>query len=77
MSIVRLTKEFSFEMAHVLEGYDGLCSQIHGHSYRLFVTVRGVPSADPADPKLGMVMDFGLLKQIINNIIVRDRKSVV
>lgn len=70
MSIVRLTKEFSFEMAHVLEGYDGLCSQIHGHSYRLFVTVRGVPSADPADPKLGMVMDFGLLKQIINNIIV-------
>lgn len=70
MSIIRLTKEFSFEMAHVLEGYDGLCSQIHGHSYRLFVTVKGTPLADLSDPKLGMVMDFGLLKEIINRLIV-------
>lgn len=70
MGIIRLTKEFSFEMAHVLEGYDGPCSQIHGHSYRLFVTVKGAPSADPADPKLGMVMDFGLLKEIVNRLIV-------
>lgn len=70
MSVIRLTKEFSFEMSHVLEGYDGPCSQIHGHSYRLFVTVKGAPSADPDDPKLGMVMDFGLLKQTVNTLII-------
>lgn len=70
MSVVRLTKEFSFEMSHALEGYDGLCSQIHGHSYRLFVTVKGRPSTDPADPKLGMVMDFGVLKGIVNKLII-------
>ena len=70
MSTIRLTKEFSFEMSHVLEGYDGPCSQIHGHSYRLFVTVKGTPSADPSDPKLGMVMDFGLLKQIVNTLVI-------
>lgn len=72
MSVIRLTKEFSFEMSHVLDGYDGPCSQIHGHSYRLFVTVSGVPSADPDDPKIGMVLDFGLLKKIVGHV-VTDR----
>ena len=62
MAVIRLTKEFSFETAHTLVGYDGPCREIHGHSYRLFVTVRGEPSADEADPKYGMAMDFGELK---------------
>ena len=70
MAVVRLTKEFSFEMSHALEGYDGLCSQIHGHSYRMFVTVVGEPSDNPDDPKYGMVMDFGELKKIVNRLIV-------
>lgn len=54
----------------MLEGYDGACSQIHGHSYRLFVTVRGEPNSDPADPKYGMVMDFSVLKRIVNSLVV-------
>lgn len=68
--MIRLTKEFSFEMAHTLAGYDGPCREIHGHSYRLFVTVRGVPEQDPKNPKYGMVMDFGDLKRIVNRLIV-------
>lgn len=63
--MIRLTKEFSFESAHALWGYDGKCREVHGHSYRLFVTVKGEPVTDPADPKLGMVMDFGELKSIV------------
>lgn len=70
MSQIRLTREFNFEMAHALHGYDGLCRNIHGHSYRFFVTVKGTPCHDPANPKLGMVMDFGDLKRIINTLIV-------
>lgn len=54
-------------MAHALSGYDGVCREIHGHSYRLFVTVAGEPVSDPADPKYGMVMDFGILKKIVND----------
>ena len=65
MSVIRLTKEFTFEAAHMLEGYDGLCREIHGHSYRLFVTIKGEPSTDECDPKQGMVMDFGELKAIV------------
>lgn len=70
MNIIRLTKEFSFEMSHALEGYDGLCSQIHGHSYRMFVTVTGEPLDDVSDPKYGMVMDFGELKKTVNRLII-------
>jgi 6-pyruvoyltetrahydropterin/6-carboxytetrahydropterin synthase len=65
MNKIRLTKRFDFEAAHSLAGYDGACQYIHGHSYILYVTVAGVPSTDIADPKLGMVMDFGILKQIV------------
>lgn len=70
MAIIRLTKEFSFEAAHALEGYDGPCREIHGHSYRLFVTIKGTPSTDPTNPKQGMVMDFGVLKKIVNEEII-------
>ena len=70
MAIIRLTKEFSFEAAHALGGYDGPCREIHGHSYRLFVTIKGRPSTDPQDPKLGKVMDFGVLKKIVSEEII-------
>lgn len=69
-SFIRLTKEFSFEAAHALSGYDGKCREIHGHSYRLFVTVGGVPSSAEGDPKSGMVMDFGDLREIVVREIV-------
>jgi len=67
---VRVTKEFDFEMAHALWGYDGLCKNLHGHSYKLFVTVIGTPITDENDIKLGMVIDFGDLKRIVKPMIV-------
>lgn len=70
MSKIRLTKEFTFEMAHILEGYDGPCRNVHGHSYRLKVTVIGSPISDNSNPKLGMVMDFGQLKMIVKTQVV-------
>ncbi len=70
MAKIRLTKEFSFESAHALDGYDGLCREIHGHSYRLFVTIKGEPISEEGDPKLGMVVDFGDRKRIVNREIV-------
>ena len=69
--MIQVTKEFSFEMAHALEGHDGACSRIHGHSYRLWVTVGGKPSTDGDSPKQGMVVDFGDLKRIVGEEIIR------
>lgn len=70
MNTIRITKEFNFEMAHALMGYDGPCRNIHGHSYELKVTVIGKPYADKGNPKLGMVMDFGDLKRIVRKTVV-------
>lgn len=70
MNNLLLTKEFSFEMAHALVGYDGACREIHGHSYRLFVTVEGEPCTSEQSPKLGMAVDFGDLKRIVRQTVV-------
>ena len=69
-NIIRITKEFKFEMAHALHGYDGLCKNIHGHSYRLWVTISGKVLKLNGDKKDGMVMDFDILKKIIKPTII-------
>jgi 6-pyruvoyltetrahydropterin/6-carboxytetrahydropterin synthase len=70
MAKIRITKIYSFEMAHILQDYDGPCRNIHGHSYKLFVTVSGTPIQDESSPKKGMVMDFKDLKAIVKDHIV-------
>ncbi len=67
---IRVTKEFAFEMAHALWNYDGPCRNVHGHSYRLFVTLSGIPVNNPQNPKNGMVIDFTDLKNIVQKEIV-------
>lgn len=70
MSNIRITKQFSFETGHALYGYDGKCKNVHGHSYRLDVTVIGKPISDNYNVKFGMVIDFGDLKKIVKEEIV-------
>jgi len=70
MSNIRITKQFSFETGHALYGYDGKCRNVHGHSYKLHVTVIGKPIADNTNVKFGMVIDFGDLKKIVKSKIV-------
>ena len=69
-SIIRITKEFTFETGHALHGYDGLCKNVHGHSYKLSVSVKGRPINDPNHVKNGMVIDFSDLKKIVKEEIV-------
>jgi 6-pyruvoyltetrahydropterin/6-carboxytetrahydropterin synthase len=70
MPKIRVTKRFHFEMAHALYKYDGLCRNIHGHSYNLEVTLIGESKKQPRHPKDGMVMDFTELKKVVNSQIV-------
>src|SRR5260370_41934218 len=60
-----LTKSFRFEAAHALPGTTlGAASvEIHGHSFRAEVTVRGTP-----DPATGMVRDLGLLQRSMADV---------
>ena len=67
---IRITKQFDFETGHALYGYDGKCKNVHGHSYKLSVTVIGIPINDTSNVKYGMVIDFGDLKKIVASEIV-------
>lgn len=72
MSIKKLTatKEYVWDMAHMLAGHRGLCKNLHGHTYKMLVTIsrEDVTSASGADE--GMVMDFKDLKEIVTEVIV-------
>lgn len=54
-----VVKEFTFDAAHFLPNYKGLCSNLHGHTFRLQIGVKGVP-----DKETGMVIDYNGLKEI-------------
>ena len=64
--------KFRFEAAHALYGYDGKCKNIHGHNYKLFVTIIGEPISNKSDVKFGMVMDFDDLKKIVKSEIINE-----
>ncbi|WKW46951.1 6-carboxytetrahydropterin synthase [Myroides sp. JBRI-B21084] len=70
MSFIRITKQFTFETGHALYGYDGKCRNVHGHSYKLSVTVIGQPITDKTHVKYGMVIDFTDLKAIVKEEVV-------
>ncbi len=60
---VQITKEFGFEAGHFVPNHPKRCKYVHGHSYKLFVTIGGLINES------GMVMDFGDLSDIVNGII--------
>lgn len=70
MRAIRITKQFAFETGHALYGYDGKCKNVHGHSYKLSVTVIGIPITDKSHVKFGMVIDFSDLKKIVKEEVV-------
>lgn len=57
-------------MSHALLGYDGLCKNIHGHGYKMEITLIGQIQNTPGHPKDGMVIDFGNLKKLVNEQII-------
>lgn len=68
--MVTVTKIFNFEASHKLPHYEGACHKLHGHSYKLEVTVGGKVITDPNNPKCGMIIDFKDLKKIVNEVAV-------
>ena len=70
MSNIRITKQFSFETGHALYGYDGKCKNVHGHSYKLSVTVIGSPITDRSNVKFGTPPPPTDLKKIVKEEIV-------
>jgi len=73
---MRICKLFSFEAAHVLPAHPGKCRFMHGHSYRLEVTVAG--ALHESGPQRGMVADFDIVAEIVKRevLAVLDHTSL-
>ena len=65
-----ITKTFRFEAAHHLPTHRGKCANVHGHSYRLEISLRGPIKNRPGQSDHGMVMDFGDLSQIVRSSVI-------
>jgi 6-pyruvoyltetrahydropterin/6-carboxytetrahydropterin synthase len=63
--MITIVKEFTFDAAHYLPGHKGPCANLHGHTYRLQVGVAALSLNEQ-----GMVMDFGYLKEAVNEEIL-------
>lgn len=59
-----LVSENSFDAAHFLHGYNGKCSNIHGHRWRVVVEIFSDKLSDDKQTR-GMVVDFDTLKEDI------------
>lgn len=67
--MLEITKEFTFDSAHMLPNHEGKCRNLHGHTYKLQITItsRGIVSQGPEE---GMLIDFGNLSRIIKESVV-------
>ena len=71
MARISVTKIFKFDAAHFLPEHKGKCADIHGHTYRLEVTVaRTDCDVVASGSSAGMVLDFGDLKEIVQREII-------
>ena len=64
---MKVTKEVTFDCAHMLSGHKALCKNLHGHTYKVQICIEGSPIKEGSS--LDMVIDFKILKSIINNCI--------
>ncbi|MCR9013876.1 6-carboxytetrahydropterin synthase QueD [Aquiflexum gelatinilyticum] len=65
--MLSITKIFSFEAAHRISNYQGSCSRVHGHSYKIQITVTGKEIGED-----DMLIDFKVLKDLVNESVIRQ-----
>jgi 6-pyruvoyltetrahydropterin/6-carboxytetrahydropterin synthase len=77
--MLTLTKIFHFEMAHAIYGYKGPCSNVHGHSYELHVSVAAEEKFGEYIPAPGFIIDFKDIKKLVTASVVEkfDHKLVL
>ena len=72
---VSVTRHVEFEAAHMLTGYDGLCQNLHGHSYKLEVTI-SCPKHDRNNNPFNFVIDFSKVNKMLKEY-VPDHSFIV
>lgn len=66
---MKITKIFTFDSSHMLDGHDGKCRNLHGHTYKLEVSVSD--GLIESGAKTGMVIDFADLKTLVKQTVIQ------
>jgi 6-pyruvoyltetrahydropterin/6-carboxytetrahydropterin synthase len=64
MPLLELNVTFNFSSSHFLTEYHGKCETLHGHNYKLIVTIKGPIKND------GLVMDYKIIKETVNEKVI-------
>lgn len=70
--MITITRRFSFAGAHDLSKHAGKCKNLHGHEWQLEVEIAGEVCKDSNQPHYGMIMDFGVLKNVVEDAVLQD-----
>lgn len=75
--MLSITKIFHFETAHAIQGYQGACRNIHGHSYELHITVCAKQDESQYLPGTGILVDFKIIKQVVSEAVVKPLDHIL
>ena len=73
---MKLVKQFSFDSAHQLVGHKGKCANLHGHTYKLEIELRGVSQTETGSSQ-GMVVDFTDVKDVVKPLVSKLDHAVL
>lgn len=71
MKLLQVVKEATFDCAHMLSDYDGLCANLHGHTYKVQIGL-AIKWENPKSLNNGMLVDYNDLKKAIDTVIKRN-----
>jgi len=68
--MMQVTKEFTFDAAHFLPGYEGKCKQLHGHTYSVWVSYGVTLSNEKHIPSPGFIVDFAVISDLVKRAVI-------
>ena len=68
--MMQVTKEFTFDAAHFLPGYEGKCKQLHGHTYSVWVSYGVTLSDEKYIPSPGFMVDFASINDLVKKSVI-------
>ena len=67
---MKVTREMTFDSAHMLSDYVGRCHNLHGHSYEGEITLSGNICKDASSEEYGMITDFKKIKKLVDDLVI-------
>jgi 6-pyruvoyltetrahydropterin/6-carboxytetrahydropterin synthase len=68
--MITISRTFEWDMGHRVTNHDSQCRNLHGHRYKMEVSIGGKLIDEAGSSQEGMILDFGKLKSVVNDTVV-------